>query len=130
MNYPPEKKYVIALAVYLIASAIDGTVLFLPWNLMKCLCFAEGVLGVTSYNIRVSATQSYVPDGKKGRFNGIFQMATTAGLLSGQFLSGLSAIVLPQRAVLAAFFAVTVLAAIVLIGGNRNAVEKIYNRRA
>ena len=36
-----------------------------------------GVLGVTSYTIRISATQSYVPHEKKGRFNGAFNMLNT-----------------------------------------------------
>lgn len=41
--------------------------LYFPIVVMMILCFAEGILGVTSYNIRISATQSYVPDEKKGR---------------------------------------------------------------
>ena len=34
---------------------------------MMLMCFIVGVCGITSYTIRVSATQSYVPDGRKGR---------------------------------------------------------------
>lgn len=42
-----------------------------------------GILGVTSYTIRISATQSYVPDEKKGRFNGAFNMLNTVGSFTG-----------------------------------------------
>lgn len=130
MHYPKDKKYLIALVVYLAVSLIDGVVLYLPVYVIMGLCFAEGLLGVTSYNIRISATQSYVPDERKGRFNGIFQMAMTAGLLFGQFLSGVFTLFLPERAVVSGFMAVNFIAAVVLIGGSRKHVEKVYNREA
>lgn len=130
LRYPTDKKYVIALSVYIITSIIDGVVLYLPLRLMMFLCFTEGFLGVTSYNIRVSATQSYVPDERKGRFNGIFQMATTIGLLSGEFFSGVFTLIFPERAVLTGFMALSALGAIVIMGGNKKEVEKVYNRQA
>ncbi len=130
LRYPTDKKYVIALSVYIITSIIDGVVLYLPLRLMMVLCFTEGFLGVTSYNIRVSATQSYVPDERKGRFNGIFQMATTIGLLSGEFFSGVFTLIFPERAVLTGFMALSALGAIVIMGGNKKEVEKVYNRQA
>lgn len=48
---------------------------------MMAMCLCNGLLGVTSYTIRISATQSYVPDEKKGRFNGAFNMLNTVGAL-------------------------------------------------
>ena len=51
--------------------------------------FLIGILGVTSYTIRSSATQSYVPHERKGRFNGAFIMLTTAGSLLGELLAGI-----------------------------------------
>lgn len=130
LKYPADKKYAIALLVYIATSVIDGIVLYLPLQLMMALCFVEGILGVTSYNIRISATQSYVPDERKGRFNGIFQMATTVGLLLGQFFSGVFTVFLPERAVVSGFMILSLLAAVVVIGGNKKYVEKIYNRQA
>lgn len=130
LRYPTDKKFAIALSVYLITSVIDGIVLYLPFRLMMVLCFTEGLLGVTSYNIRVSATQSYVPDERKGRFNGIFQMATTAGLLLGEFSSGVLTLLFPEREVLAGFMAFSALGAVVIMGGNKKEVEKVYNRQA
>ena len=118
------------MTVYLCSALIDGTVLYLPYYAIMAVCFIEGILGVTSYNIRISATQSYVPDEKKGRFNGIFQMAITGGMLLGQFLSGVFTLFLPERAVISAFMALNFIGAVVIMGGNRAHVKKIYNRRA
>lgn len=130
MHFPTEKKFAIALSVYLITGLIDGTMLYLAIPVIMVFCFVEGILGVTSYNIRISATQSYVPDERKGRFNGIFQMAMTLGVLLGQLLSGVFTLFLSERAVLSGFAAFAFVAALVLIGGNREHVKKIYNRQA
>lgn len=129
-KYPVDKKYIIALFVYIVISIMEGTMLYFPIVVMMVMCFAEGILGVTSYNIRISATQSYVPDEKKGRFNGIFQMINMTGMLLGQLLAGVLGEFLPQRTVLLGFHLLCVIAAIVIIGGNRKHVEKIYNRQA
>lgn len=130
IKYPVNQKYRIALLVYLVIAVIDGTMLYFPIVVMMGMCFVEGILGVTSYNIRISATQSYVPDERKGRFNGLFQMGTTVGMLLGQFLSGILSEFLPERAVVTVFQAFALIAAIVIIGGSRKHVEKIYNRHA
>jgi MFS family permease len=58
---------------------LEGVYLFTPIPVMMVLCFLVGVGGITSYTIRISATQSYVPDERKGRFNGAFNMLSTAG---------------------------------------------------
>lgn len=130
IHYPTQKKFAIALTVYITLSMIDGLVLYLPLGVMMVFCFVEGILGVTSYNIRISATQSYVPDERKGRFNGIFQMATTLGLLAGQFFSGLLTVFIPERAVVSGFMALNFVAAVALMGGNSRHVKQIYNRQA
>lgn len=130
IHYPVNKKFIIALVVYISIAVIEGTLLYLPISAMMVLCLVEGLLGVTSYNIRISATQSYVPDERKGRFNGVFQMATTFGLLAGQFFSGLLALVVPERAVISIFMGLNLVAAIVIMGGNKKYVKQIYNRQA
>lgn len=130
VKYPTEKKFAIALTVYIVISIIEGTLLYFPVPVMAVLCLTEGLLGVTSYNIRISATQSYVPDERKGRFNGIFQMFSMIGLLSGQFLSGVFTVYIPERAVLSGFMVLGLVGAISLMGGNAKHVKKIYNRQA
>lgn len=129
-KYPTDKKYIIAISVYIIISIMEGTMLYFPIVVMMVMCFAEGILGVTSYNIRISATQSYVPDEKKGRFNGIFQMINIGGMLLGQFLAGVLGEFMSERTVLFGFHMFCVIAAVVIIGGNKKHVEKIYNRQA
>jgi len=127
VRMPKKKKYVIALTVYILLSLIDMTYLFLPIPFMMALCFLNGLGGITSYTIRISATQNHVPDEKKGRFNGAFQMLTTGGNLLGELAGGLLTLVLPQRAVVSLMAGVVLLAALVFIGGNRKAVEELYN---
>lgn len=129
-RYPVDKKFAIALMVYVVISVLEGTFLYLPLELARMFCFLIGILGVTSYNIRISATQSYVPDEKKGRFNGIFNMMVTVGMLLGQFTSGILTTFLPQRTVLTLFLTVNMFGAILIMGGNRAHVKPIYNRQA
>lgn len=130
ISYSVNKRFATALFVYITLAIIDGGVLYLPFTAMQIACFTEGILGVTSYNIRISATQSYVPDERKGRFNGIFQMATMFGLLGGQFLSGVLTALLPERVVISLFMSVNLFAALVLMGGQRKYVKPIYNRKS
>ena len=130
LRFPTGAKFAIALGVYIVLSVLDGTYLYFPVPVMMAMTFTTGILGVTSYNIRISATQSYVPHEKKGRFNGIWGTLMTAGALIGQLAGGALATVLPPRAVISAFALVTLLAAVVLVGGNRQAVSKIYNTQA
>lgn len=124
---PKEKKFAIALAVYITISVIEGSYLYFPVGVMMCMCFFSGLGGVTSYTIRISATQRYVPDEKKGRFNGAFGTLNTVGMLCGQLLAGALAEFLPIRGIISCVLAITVVAAIVFIGGNKKHVAPIYN---
>ena len=92
------------------------------------LLVGAGILGITSYTIRISATQSYVPDEKKGRFNGAFSMLSTVGALIGEFSAGILSERIPERVVLLLAMLLCALAAVVFIGGSRSSVAAIYNR--
>lgn len=129
VQLPTHRKYAIALTVYIVISVLEGTYLYMPVPVMMAMCLCNGLLGVTSYTIRISATQSYVPDEKKGRFNGAFNMLNTVGSLTGQLVAGALTVILPTRLVLTAFMTVTAVAAVIFIGGNRRAVSAIYNRQ-
>ena len=130
IKYPAAIKYAVALTVYCAVNVLEGGYLFLPVNGMRVACFLVGILGVTSYTIRSSATQSYVPDDKKGRFNGAFIMLTTTGSLLGEALAGVCTEFMPMRAVLALFMGITLVAGLVIIGGGRKHVKPLYNREA
>ncbi len=130
IKYPAAIKYGVALGVYCIIDVLAGSYLYLPVSGMRLACFLIGILGVTSYTIRSSATQSYVPHDKKGRFNGAFLMLTTSGSLLGEALAGMCTTFLPMRTVLALFMGIATLAALVIIGGGKPHVKPLYNREA
>lgn len=129
-KYPTDKKFKIALCVYLIISVLDGAYLYMPMVIMMGMCFITGIMGVTSFNIRISATQSYVPDERKGRFNGIFQMSVTIGMMIGQLISGVMAEFMEKRLVVALFMAMNFVAVVMIMYKNREHVKPIYNRQA
>lgn len=69
---------------------------------MMALGFLTGAGYVTSYNIRMSATQAYVPNELRGRFNGAFAMFTTLGGVVGQLALGALGDVFNGRTLIAA----------------------------
>ncbi len=124
---PTKLKFMFAMTIYIIIAIGEGTYMFMPIGLAVVVCFITGISGVTSYTIRISSTQSYVPDEKKGRYNGAFQLITTIGLLIGQMAGGALAQKMDARFVVFAGNIIALMAAIIIIGGNRKAVAKIYN---
>jgi MFS family permease len=128
LDYPKDKKFMIAMFVYLSISVIEMTILFTPIYVMATLNFIVGLLGVTSYNIRVSATQSYLPDAKRARFNGAFQMFMNAGMIIGQLIAGALADIIPIRAVVITFNAIAFVACFGIMWRGRRHVIPIYNR--
>lgn len=125
---PPESRYKLALCIYIFNALSEGFYLFFPVPLMMLMCFMTGVGGVTTYTIRISATQSYVPDEKKGRFNGAFNMLMMGGSLLGELGGGLASQVMPERQVIMAAMLISAVMALIIIGGNREHVANIYNR--
>ena len=124
---PTKLKFMFAMTIYIIIAIGEGTYMFMPIGIAVVVCFITGISGVTSYTIRISSTQSYVPDEKKGRYNGAFQLITTIGLLIGQMAGGALAQKMDARFVVFAGNIIALIAAIIIIGGNRKAVAKIYN---
>jgi MFS family permease len=70
-----------------------------------------------------------VPDEKKGRFNGVFNMVASGGMLLGQLLAGGLTLAFSERMVLLIVAMVNVVMAVVIIGGNKRHVAPIYNRQ-
>ncbi len=128
INYPPKKRFAIAMAVYIIISLIDGTYLFLPAVGMVILSFLQGITSVTSYNIRISSTQSYVPNGVRARFNGTFQMICTLGGIVGQLLAGWMAELISGRTVVVFFAVLNFIFAVAVMYRGREQVKPIYNQ--
>ena len=125
---PAVMRYSLALVIYIANALNEAVYLFLPIPAMMVVCFCIGIGGVTSYTIRISATQSYVPDEKKGRFNGAFNMISMAGALIGEMAAGLASQVAPERTILVIAMLTEALLGILIIGGAREHVARIYNR--
>ena len=128
LKLPVRWKYGIALFVYIAISVLEGVYLFIPVPFMMGTAFLYGMLGITSYNIRASSTQQYVPDEKKGRFNGAFGTLCTIGAFAGQGLAGAMSAFIGERAIVVIANALCLAAAAFIIGGAGKEVAKIYNR--
>lgn len=128
LRYPPKKKFAIALVVYIAVSVIDGGVLFTPFAVMLALFFLDGLLSATSFNIRVSTTQSYVPEEYRGRFNGCFQMFCNTGIIIGVLLAGASAKFFSCRAIIVGLMVLNIIGTFAVMYRGRRFVKPIYNR--
>ena len=127
-KYPAGKKFLIAICVYFACSICDGFKLWLPVPVMFVVFFLVGIISVTSYNIRISATQSYVPDTVRGRFNGTFQKITTMGTLTGQIVAGSLGEFLPERTILIGMTVLNCTAIFLTMFRHREDVKPLYNR--
>ncbi|MCR5448878.1 MAG: MFS transporter [Solobacterium sp.] len=127
MRIPARRKFMITLFVYMATALIEGAYLFLPVPAMFVAMLCSGLLGVTSWTIRISATQAYVPDEKKGRFNGAFNMLNTCGSLIGELTAGWLAYNFASRTIILLSGIIQFAAAVAIMGTNRKSVSKIYN---
>lgn len=125
---PSRVKFAFSIFVYVATSLLEGSYLFMPVRVMILMNLLNGMLSVTSYNIRISSTQSYVPNEMRGRFNGTFQMICTLGTIIGQLLSGALADMISGRAVLAIFMGINLVAVFAIMLPGRRHVAAIYNR--
>ncbi len=125
---PKEKKFNIAIVVYATISILDCIFFFSPFKLMLVIYLVYGVLGVTSFNIRTSATQSYVPNDKRGRFNGIFAVITMIGTVIGKLIGGVAGEVfyIPYIIVGVALF--NLAAVYFVVYRDKKDVKLLYNR--
>ena len=127
-KYPRAKKFAIALFVYTALSFINGAVLFLPYVLMLVFFFSDGLLASTSFNIRTSTTQSYLPEELRGRFNGILNMGMNVGTFAGTLAAGALAERLPIRGIILAAMGLNLFVIYFVMYRNRREVAFIYNR--
>lgn len=127
-RYPTQHKFTIALFVYVSISFLEGIVLFTVYPIMAIINFFIGLLGVTSFNIRISGTQNYISPDKRGRFNGMFMMITMLGSVIGQFTSGILGDIFPIPYVIAGFMIINTIGAFAIMLKNKNHVKKIYNQ--
>jgi len=128
LDLPKDKKFSVAMFVYVSFCIVEMGYLFTPVYIMAILTFTVGLLTVTSFNIRISTTQAYIPDEKRARFNGAFQMIMNVGMITGQLIAGWLADVIPIRAVIVIFNALCLIAVFAVMWRGRSHVKPIFNR--
>ena len=127
-KYKAERRFFISMVAYVAISIIDGTYLYMPIIVMCFMNLFAGMLGSTSYNLRISATQEYVPDHVRARFTGEFQMLCTFGTIGGQLLGGALADYFPIRYIVSGFMGLNLISAFAIMFSNREKLKPIYNR--
>ncbi len=90
-KYPPKKRYVIAVSVYITVEIFSATLLYMPYLVMLVVSFLVGLLSVTSYNIRMTATQLYIPTEMRGRVNSTQNLLWNIGAILGALTVGYTA---------------------------------------
>ena len=128
VKLPTEKKFLIAITVYASISLLDGAALWLPIPLMALSFFLVGLLSVTSYNIRIAATQSYIPDTIRARFNGTFHLLCSIGSIAGSLTAGSLAEIMDTRIVVMLLSAAGLVGTSAFMYRGRRHVAAIYNR--
>jgi len=127
-KFKPSNKYNIALFVYITISFLDGAVLWMPyWWLMCIFQMTSGMLAVTSFNIRISATQNYVPDKVRARFNATFQLITAIGTIAGQLIGGALGEFCDPRVMVSIAQIINLVGIFAIMFRGRKHVRKIYN---
>ncbi len=128
IKYKPSSKFTIALIVYASICFLEGGFVFTPTAVMMVMCFVSGCLAVNSYNIRIAATQSYVPNDYRARFNGTFMMITSLGTIVGQLLAGYLGEIYPSQYIIAGTQIVNLVCVFAIMYRGREHVKLIYNR--
>jgi MFS family permease len=129
VKYPAQKKYLIAVSVYITVEILSATLLYMPYVLMVAVSFIVGLLSVTSFNIRMSATQVYIPSTIRGRVNSTQQMLWNLGTIVGTLIIGLVAQYsgLEYRLIILLASSVSLSAIILIPLRMKNEFKKIYN---
>jgi MFS family permease len=128
-KYPPHKRYKIAVTVYFTVEIFGATLLYMPYAMMIIVSFLVGLLSVTSYNIRMTATQVYIPSQMRGRINSAQNLLWNIGAVLGALIIGLVAEYssLDYRLIML-FAAILSIGAILLIPIRmKSEFSKIYN---
>ncbi len=128
-KYPTAKKYLIAVSVYLTVEILGATLLYMPYVVMIVVSFIVGLLSVTSFNIRMSATQTYLPGHIRGRINSTQQMLWNIGTIVGTLSIGLIAEYsgLEYRFIILCASIVSLSAIFLIPIRMKNEFKKIYN---
>lgn len=126
---PKNKKYLIAVTVYFTVEILGAITLLSPYVLMIIFSFIVGLLSVTSFNIRMSATQTYVKSSIRGRVNSVFQLLWSFGAIIGFIVAGFVAeyTTIGYEYIILSAAAVSIPAILLIPVRMRRDFENIYN---
>lgn len=129
-KYPPHKRFMIAVTVYFSVEILGATMLFMPYFIMIIVSFLIGILSVTSFNIRMSATQTYIPANMRGRINSTQQLMWNAGAIIGALIIGVIAefSTLDYRLIILLASTVSISTIFFIPIRMKNEFKKIYNQ--
>jgi DHA3 family macrolide efflux protein-like MFS transporter len=128
-KYPVHKKFLIAVSVYFTVEILSATLLFMPYVFMVIFSFIVGLLSVTSFNIRMSSTQVYIPSSIRGRVNSTQQLLWNLGSIIGAIVIGLTAEYsgIPYQYIILMASIVSLCAIVMFPIRLRSEFKKIYN---
>lgn len=129
-KYPASKKFLIAVSVYITVEILSGTMLFMPYPVMIAFSFIVGLLSVTSFNIRMTATQLYIPSHMRGRINSTQTLLWNIGTILGCLIIGVIATysTIDYRLILLGVTSVSLGAVFLIPIRMKEEFKKIYNR--
>ncbi|HOC07043.1 MAG TPA: MFS transporter [Bacillota bacterium] len=122
----PEKRFGITKFVYFTYETFDILLLYLPYPLMIVNRFICGVLGITSYTLRESSVQSYLPRDMRAKVNAIFNVATSFTVIIFQLGVGSVGDLLGYRRTVVLFTAISMAAIIGFIAIPSTVNRKVY----
>ncbi len=125
---PHKRRFTIAAFVYFSLSFLSGSLLFLSFTFMLAVQFVVGVLSINSYNIRMSAVQTYVPAEKRGRINGLFHLLVTFGVMIGRMTFGALGEIFTYSSIVLGANVVSLMMFFIFIYMRRASIKPIYNQ--
>ncbi len=123
-----NRRFKYASVIYISLGLLHGFVFFFNFYPIAFLMFMIGMFSVTSYNIRISSTQTYIDDQYRGRYNGVFLMLTTLGGIIGKLIAGALGDNIETKYLVLIFSMLYIVGYFILVLPNKEAVKKIYNK--
>lgn len=124
---PETKKYMVVVIGFLAMSIFEGTYMFMGLPIMIAFMLGSGMLSITTYNIRMSSTQNYVPNEIRARYNGTFQTLTVLGGSLGGLIGGALGEFFKIPYVVAGAYVLVVVAVFAILVRGKEDIKKIYN---
>lgn len=128
VKIPYEKRYKMAVSVYVTYEGLDMILLFITYPLMLINRFIAGFLGINSLNIRESSTQNYIPSHMRARVNAFFSVIVAIVTIFTKLIAGVLGEFMEYRYVALCFAMLSMVAIFCIIVRNKKHIEPIYNK--